>query len=136
MDGLLLAPYQSGLLALLALAALMVVQFAVADLTGIRAKHEPGMPVGGGHDNFLFRATRTYANSNENLGLLLLLVVVCFFTGAPPQGVNAVLWVYVVARAAYTVCYYADWRLMRSTVFGIGALAQVGLLILALTAVY
>lgn len=136
MDGLLLAPYHSGLLALLALAALMVVQFAVADLTGIRAKHEPGTPVAGGHGSFLFRATRTYANSNENLGLLLLLVVVCFFTAAAAPGVNALLWGYFAARVAYTVCYYADWRTLRSIVFGLGALAQVGLLILAVAAVY
>ena len=135
MDGLLIAPYHSGLIALLALAALMVTQFLVADVAGIRAKQVPGTPVVGGHGSFLFRATRTYANSNENIGLLLLLVLVCFFTGAKPQSVNAALWMYFATRGVFTVCYYANWRSLRSIAFGASALAQVALLILALRAV-
>jgi uncharacterized MAPEG superfamily protein len=129
-----LLPYASALTALLALAVLMLIQFAVADFTGIRAGHVPGTPVGGGHDSFLFRATRAHANSNENLPLLLLLALLCILLGASAQWTANWLWVYFAARAAHMALYYADLRNPRSAAFVVGTVAQLGLLALAVMA--
>ncbi len=122
------AAYHDAVVGLFALAVLFLFQFGVADVAGIRAKHVPGTPVTGGHDSFLFRATRAHANSYENLGLFLLLVLVCVLAGAGAKWVCNWIWVFVAARTAYMVCYYADLRTLRSVMFGIGGLAQLGLL--------
>jgi uncharacterized MAPEG superfamily protein len=132
----LLMPYHSSVLGLLALAVLAVIQFGVADIAGIRAKHVPGMPVAGGHDSFLFRATRAHANTYENLGLFLLLVLICLFAGASPRWTAICIWLFVAARVAYMGCYYADLRFARSTAFAVGALAQLGLLVGGFAAVW
>lgn len=122
------AAYSSATMGLFALAVLLLIQLGVADVVGIRAKHVPGMPVTGGHDSFFFRATRTHANSNENLGLFLLLVLVAVMAGADAAWVGNWVWVFVAARTAYALCYYADLRALRSVVFSVGVLAQIGLL--------
>lgn len=129
-----LLPYHDSLMALLVLAVLAVIQFAVADVAGIRAKHVPGMPVTGGHDSFLFRATRAHANTYENLGLFLLLVMLCFFGGANSRWTAIGIWVFTAARAVHMTCYYADLRALRSTAFTVGALAELQLLVLAILA--
>ena len=121
-------PYHATLFCLLVLAGLLVIQFAVADVAGIRAKHVPGMPITGGHSDFLFRATRAYANSYENLGLLLLLVLLCLFSGAHPAWTAVGTGLFTLGRAGHMCCYYADWRLARSVFFGLGALGQLILL--------
>ena len=125
-----LLPYASTLTALFVLAVLIAIQFGVADIAGIRAKHVPGMPVIGGHGDFFFRATRAHANSQETLGLFLLLVLLCLFSAANPKWTDNYVWLFVAARAGHMVCYYADWRAARSGFFTLGALAEVGMLIL------
>ena len=130
-----LAAYHSGVVGLLVLSVLVAIQFAVADYAGIRARHVPGMPVTEGHGSFLFRATRAHANTYENLGFFLLLVLVCVFTGASPKWTNILIWVFVAARAAHMSLYYADLRNPRSAAFTIGAIAQVGLLVAAFLAI-
>lgn len=128
------ATYSCALSALLLFAVLMVIQFAVADVAGIRAKHVPGMPVAGGHDSFLFRATRAHANSNEQLPLLVLMVLLCLGLGASPEWTGRLLWAFVAARVGHMLFYYADQRLARSGAFVIGSIAQLGLLVLAVMA--
>lgn len=132
----LLLPYHTSLMGLLILAVLIVIQFGIADVAGIRAKHVPGMPVTEGHGSFLFRATRAHANTYENIGLFLLLVMLCLFGGANPLWTSIGIWVFVVARAVHMICYYADLRAIRSTAFTIGAIAELGLLAVAIIALY
>ena len=55
------ATYSAALAGWVALAALVLLQAVVSDVAAIRAKHTPGMPVAGGHDDFLFRAVRAHA---------------------------------------------------------------------------
>lgn len=124
----LLAPYHLSIIALLVLAVLMTLQFGIADVAGIKAKHVPGMPIAGGHDDFHFRAARAYANSYENMGLFLLVLLLCFFTGANPLWTGVWTCVFVAGRAGHMACYYADLRTLRSVFFGIGGLGQIGLL--------
>lgn len=130
----LVAPYLPALAASVLLALLILVQFVVLDVSQIRARHVPGTPVTGGHDQFLFRASRAHANTNENLGLYLLLLVCAILLGASPAATGAAAWAFVAARAGHMAFYYADWRTARSVAFGIGSLAQVALLVLCLIA--
>jgi len=127
----LILPYQAGLYGLLVLAGLIAIQFMVADVAGIRAKHVPGMPVTGGHDSFHFRAVRAHANTYEQLGLFVLLVLLCLLAGAHPKWTGHAIWLFTLARAGHMACYYADLRAPRSAAFGAGQLAQVWMLVLA-----
>jgi uncharacterized MAPEG superfamily protein len=130
----LLLSYHTSVLGLLVLAILAVIQFLVADVALIRAKQVPGVPVTGGHDSFLFRATRTNANTAENLGLFLLLVLLCFFSAANPRWTAIGIWIFVAARAAHMSFYYADLRTLRSAAFGVGLIGELVLLVEAIAA--
>jgi uncharacterized MAPEG superfamily protein len=127
----LLMPYHTSLIGLLALAVLAVTQFLVADVVSIREKQVPGMPVSGGHDSFLFRATRANANTAENLALFLLLVLLCFFSAANPHWTAVGIWIFAAARAGHMGFYYADMRTLRSTAFGVGLVGELILLAVA-----
>lgn len=124
-----LAPYHSTLVACLVLAGLVLLQVLVADFASIRAKHVPGMPVTEGHGSFLFRSSRALGNTNETLGLFLLLVALALAFGASPKWVGVLAWTYVVARGGHMGFYYLRMGLARSISFGVSLAAQVGLLV-------
>lgn len=112
-----------------ALTLLMIIQILIADLIGIKSRHTPGSPVEANHDNLLFRATRTVANTNESIAVYVLAVLFCLFQGADP-GYTAVLsWTYVAGRAVYAVCYYFNQQTMRSISFGFSLLVLIALLV-------
>jgi uncharacterized MAPEG superfamily protein len=123
--------YLSTLTASVVLACLLLLQFLVVDVSQIRAKQVPGMPVSGGHDNFLFRATRAHANTNESLGLYLLLIFCAVLLSADAHWTATAAWTFTAARGAHMVCYYFDWRNARSLAFGVGLLALIGLLVVS-----
>ena len=77
-----LVPYGSTLAACVCLAGIYVAQALVADVAGIRAGHVPGMPITTGHADFLFRATRAQANTNESLPAFVLLSLSAVLLGA------------------------------------------------------
>jgi len=130
-----LLAYHSALIALVVLAAMIYVQVLVADLAGMGAKHVPGMPVTSGHASFHFRAVRAIGNTNETLGLTLLLVPLAIALAANPQWTNAMAWAYVAGRAGHMAFYYAKLGLARSIAFGVGLAAQFALLVLCVVAV-
>ncbi len=125
---LLLQRYEMAFLALGVLGGLMLVQLLVADFYGIKVKHQPGAAVKADHSNFLFRATRTVANTNESIGIFLVLFLVAIFTQADATWTQYSVWTYVLARICYAGCYYADIRLVRSVCFGVSLLGMVTLL--------
>ena len=125
-------PYGPVFAAWLCLAAAYLVQAIVADVAGIRARHVPGMPVTGGHDDFFFRAVRAQANTNESLALFVLLSLAAMLLGANGWLTNALVWVFVIARVVHMLAYYADVRTLRSAAFGVGFLCLVGLLVVSL----
>ena len=131
-----LLAYQPTLVACAALAVLIMVQVLVADYASIRAKHVPGMPVTEGHGSFLFRSARALGNTNETLGLFLLLVALAVLFGATARWVNLLVWVYVAARAGHMTFYYARKGLLRSLSFGVGLGAQFALLVLVVMAAF
>lgn len=128
--------YHDALVGVFVLAILMVIQFIVADVAFIKAKHIPGMPVPGDHKSFFFRATRAYANTHENIGLFILALLLCVLSGADTKWTGWFVWGYTLARAAHMGLYYGDIRTPRSIAFGIGALANLGLLVEAGVALF
>lgn len=124
-----LIPYTPALTACVTLGGLLFVQVLVADFAGIKAKHVPGMPVTEGHASFHFRAVRTLANTNETLGLFLLLTFAALWLQASAAWVNGLAWAFVSARGLHMVFYYARWGTARGIVFGASLLALLGLLI-------
>ena len=126
---ILLVAYHRSLVACTALAILVFTQVIVVDLLSIRAKHVPGMPVTEGHGSVLFRAVRAHANTNENLGLFVLLLVTAILLGASAPWVNGFAWLFTGARAGHMGFYYAKLSVARSIAFGAGLLAQLGLIV-------
>ena len=121
--------YSTTIAALGALAVFMLCQLLIADFVGIRAKHVPGSQVPSDHGNPLFRATRAVANTNESIAIFLLAVFFCLLSGASANATGYSAWTFVIARLLYAVCYYLNWQLPRSIMFGISLLALAALLI-------
>ncbi|GAA5317567.1 MAG: hypothetical protein AseanaTS_27720 [Candidatus Pelagadaptatus aseana] len=121
--------YSITIAALGALSALMFCQLIVADVVGVRAKHLPGSSVPTDHSNLLFRTTRTVANTNESIAIFILAVLFCVLSGASPTVTAYGAWGFVISRALYAICYYANLPLLRSTTFALALLAIVALLI-------
>ena len=120
--------YANTILALGAMALLMFVQVLVVDVVGIRAKHTPGSTIDADHGNFLFRASRTVANTNESIAIFVLAVLFCVFAGASPANTAYAAWVYVGARAAYAAFYYSNLQTFRSIAFGVSLVSLASLL--------
>ena len=130
-----LLAYQSMFVACVVLAFLILAQVLIADFASIRAKHVPGMPVTDGHASFHFRAVRAIGNTNETLGLFLLLAALAVLLGANAKWSGILAWVYVAGRAGHMTFYYARIGWARSTAFSVSLAAQIGLLLLVAAAV-
>lgn len=115
-----LAPYASALLALGLFGALHLSQLLVADVVAIRRGHTPGTPIEGGHDDFLFRAARAHANTNESVGAAILVSIFAIGVAGDPLWVGRLLWAFLGFRAVHMLAYYLDVRLLRSLAFGLG----------------
>ncbi|MEZ5570379.1 MAG: MAPEG family protein [Halioglobus sp.] len=125
--------YESTVLALGAMAALMLVQLIVADVVGIRSKHSPGSAVPADHANLLFRSTRTVANTNESVAIFVLATLFCIYSSASPSYTAYAAWSFVASRAVYAVCYYGNLQLLRSVTFGIALLCLLALMAIGLS---
>jgi uncharacterized MAPEG superfamily protein len=123
-----LLPYRPALAAWVLLGGLHLVQALVADVAAIRARHTPGMPVTTGHDDFLFRAARAHANTNESSPAFVVLCLVAILLGGDPWWTNGLAWAFVVGRLGHMLAYYGDLRRLRSAAFGVGFACLVGLL--------
>ncbi len=110
------------------LVLLMIVQILVADVAGIRAKHIPGSAVPVDHDSFLFRATRTVANTNESIAVFVLGMVYCVLSESSPVYVGYATWGFVISRTVYAACYYANFKIARSVSFAFSLAFIVALL--------
>ncbi len=122
--------YQSAMVAIGAMGALMFVQLMVADIAGIKFKHKPGATVEADHDNFLFRASRTLANTNETISIFIMLLLFCIFSLSSPQATAYAAWAFVFSRVAFTIFYYLGLGLARSCAFGGVVISLLALLLI------
>jgi len=120
--------------AMVATGGLLLLQILVVDVASMKAKHPPGTPVPVDRSNFLFRATRAHANTNENIAAFVLLTLSGMLLTASPAWLNGFAWTYVFARAGHMLFYYANQGLLRSSAFGLGLVALLGLLGVSLAA--
>lgn len=107
----------------------MFVQLLVADVLGIRNKHVPGTPVEPDHSNLLFRASRAVANTNESVAIFVCALLYCTLGYAHPIYTAYLAWAFVLARALYAVCYYANLQTPRSICFGLSLLILLAMLV-------
>ena len=91
-------PYNFTIAAIGGLAFLMFCQLIIADLIGIKSKHTPGGTIPTDHNNLLFRARRTMANTNESVGIFILAVIFCILSGSSPDATAYAAWAYVLSR--------------------------------------
>ena len=124
--------YSTSIAALGAVTALMLLQLVVADVVGIVNKHVPGSKIPDDHDNLLFRAARTVANTNESIGIFICALLFCFLSNASPDYTAHASWAYFCFRAIYAFCYYANIPTLRSVSFGLSLLSLLGLMLVGL----
>jgi uncharacterized MAPEG superfamily protein len=122
--------YESTIMAMGAMAVLMFIQLVFADVVGIRAKHTPGDAVRVDHENLLFRATRTVANTNESIAIFVLASSFCILSNASPSMTAYASWGFVAARSIYAVFYYSNLQVLRSVIFGISVLCLLALVMI------
>jgi uncharacterized MAPEG superfamily protein len=74
---------------------------------------------------FRARANAAQANSFEAFPFFAAAVIVAHLMHAPQDRVDALAVIFIAARAAYVVCYLADWHWARSIVWTIGFVATI-----------
>ena len=75
------------------------------------------------------RANAAQQNSFEAFPFFAAAVIVAHLTQAPQDRIDALAVIFVAARAAYVVCYLADWHWARSIVWTIGIVATITLFV-------
>lgn len=97
----------------------------------------------GGYDNHLpreqqaklqglgARANAAHYNSFEALQLFLAAFAACVASGNTDNTMQLLAWLYVACRVGFIVCYLADWALTRSTVWMIGVIAVLSMIVRA-----
>jgi uncharacterized MAPEG superfamily protein len=121
--------YSATIAAFGTMAFLMFFQVLVADVVGLRAKHLPGAQIPSDHNNLLFRVSRTVANTNETVVIFAFAVLFCMLSGVSASTTAYATWTYVVARFLYALCYYFNFQLFRSVMFGVSLLSIAALLV-------
>lgn len=123
----LVTQYGTSILVLGLSGMLFFIQLLVADITGIKQGHTPGMTVTAGHESFLFRSNRAFANSNETVGIFVLFILFAIFSSANPVWVNSLSLMYLFGRIGHMIFYYANFQLMRSVSFVVSAIGLIGI---------
>lgn len=108
---------------------LLLVQLLVADLVGLKSGHMAGASVDADPGNFLFRATRAHANTNESIAGFILITLFAICSPLSPFWVNALSGLYFVSRVAHMSFYYLGNQPLRSISFGLSLLTLFTLLI-------
>lgn len=97
----------------------------------------------GGYDNHLpreqqaklqglgARANAAHYNSFEALQLFLAAFAACVASGNTDSTMQLLAWLYVACRVGFILCYLADWALARSTVWMIGVIAVMSMIVRA-----
>jgi len=115
----LLEQYQISILVIGVTGLLFLIQLLIADVVSIKKGHTPGTIVEQSHENFLFRSSRVFANSNETVSIFIIFMMFAFLSSANATWVNASALVYFVGRLGHMTFYYANLKSLRSVSFGV-----------------
>ena len=127
-------PYRITILLLGLTGLMMLVQILIADIAAIKQQHTPGYPVNPDHNNFLFRASRAQANTNESVAVFVLFALFGVFTASNALYLNAFSVIYFVSRIAHMSFYYGNLKLARSISFPLSLVGLIGMFITGLVA--
>jgi uncharacterized MAPEG superfamily protein len=105
------------------LAALIIIQVAIATASARNAGHVPGVPIADGPASFAFRAQRAHQNTLENAVPFVIALAAALAAGVAPSVVDVAVLVFVGARVAHAVAYYAGARPARTAAFAVGLVA-------------
>lgn len=119
---------------------LVLVQWFVATIAkGSRKDAVPGkIDSSLSHDSFVFRAHRTFMNTQENIAAMLGSAFLAIVVGANPLWCGILIWTMVLSRLVHMLLYYVIATEKnpspRSYFFGIGLFANLGLFGLCIAA--
>ena len=130
-----LAGYQWSVLVLGLTGALSLLQLLIFDVMAIKLKHPPGYPIESSHENLLFRLSRAHANTNETMGVMILMFLFSVLSAVDPVWVNRLMVMYFISRVLHMVFYYLGWSALRGVVFGLSILSLLGLFVSGLMGV-
>jgi uncharacterized MAPEG superfamily protein len=101
--------YSVAFLGILIIIITVVVQSIVAAASkgsqpgAIPGKMDPSL----GHSSFVFRSNRTFANSLENLAVMLGASFLAILVGADVFWTGVLIWIMAIARIIHMILYYA-----------------------------
>ena len=100
--------YHPALLALALLCLVVLIQSFLAGVLGLGKSDEvPGVPLKGNHSDLSFRILRTYANSTENLAVMIATTFLAIIAGVSAFLVNWLAGLHLAFRLAYWAVYYS-----------------------------
>ena len=103
-----LAAYQVSFVSLAVLCTAILVQSFMAGALGLGKGEEiAGLPLKGDHGNLSFRVLRTYANSTENLSVMVATTMLAIIVGVSAVVVNWLVALHVILRLIYWAVYYS-----------------------------
>lgn len=131
--------YLAALWGIVAIIALLFLQWFVASYSkgsqkgAVPGKLDPSL----GHESFVFRSNRTFANTLENIPAMLATCFLALIIGANSFWTAVCIWVFVVCRIIHMVLYYVIATEKnpspRSYFFGIGLLANIVLVVFCIS---
>ena len=106
-------------------------QLIVADVVALLRKHIPGHPIVADHSDFLFRSVRVHANTNESIGVYILIMLFGILSSASPYWLSVFSLVYLIGRIAHMLFYYGNLKLLRSASFVLSLVGLCGMLVIS-----
>lgn len=103
------------------------VQLLIADVIGLKARHNPGYPIEPNHNNLHFRSSRALSNTNESVAIFILFACFSILSSANAHVLNICSCVYLFGRVGHMLCYYSNVKLLRSISFGLSLLGLAGM---------
>ena len=134
-----LAGYKAAFIALGILVLAVTIQSFLAGVLALAPGHEvAGMPLSGTHDDKGFRIMRTYANSTENLPMIIGAFLLAILAGVSFTLVNWLMIIHVAFRMLHWLVYYGKIGKRdggpRTIAYVGGLLTNIALIVLALWA--
>ncbi len=129
-----LSAYNFTIIAMGSIGLLLLLQLIIFDVVAIKAKHTPGSSIQVDHSNFIFRAYRAHANTNESIAIFILFALFGMLSSASPMWLNIFSGTYLLGRLGHMLCYYAGFSDARSICFGISTVGLLGMFGVGLTA--
>lgn len=78
------------------------------------------------------RALAAHQNSFESLLIFTIALVVVFASNTITATTETLAIIYLIARVLYCVCYYVNWHVLRSSVWLIGLVCPIAMMVVSI----